>query len=224
MGTYGLRKRVVVAFTLVELLVVIAIIAILAALLLPALAQAKAQGRSIGCKNNLKSLGTANQLYANDWNGHIVPHPASCAWEDRLGLCLGMDGYIPPKTRPGNVFTCPENSGGENNGSYPSFVFNSGVGLTYNGGWITGSYRLETVKHPTCKFLLLDGLGEMLQSWQFCPVETAGFVRLRHGGRKANILFIDEHVGAYGAPPIPPSANAAEATKWMNPLTAPPLI
>ena len=66
-------------FTLIELLVVVAIIAILAALLLPAMSGARAQTKSLVYKNNLKSLGLANQLYANDWNGHIVPHPVVVA-------------------------------------------------------------------------------------------------------------------------------------------------
>src|SRR5258705_12428814 len=54
------------AFTLVELLVVIAIVAILASLLLPALGRGKAQAYNAACVNNLRQLGIATRLYAED--------------------------------------------------------------------------------------------------------------------------------------------------------------
>jgi len=59
------------AFTLVELLVVLAVIAILAAILLPSLAASKLQAQRTDCMNNLKQLGLANAVYATDFGKDV---------------------------------------------------------------------------------------------------------------------------------------------------------
>jgi prepilin-type N-terminal cleavage/methylation domain-containing protein/prepilin-type processing-associated H-X9-DG protein len=64
-----MRKR---AFTLIELLVVIAIIALLLAILLPALRRAKEQAKATRCLANMKQIGLAMHLYANDYN-YLLP-------------------------------------------------------------------------------------------------------------------------------------------------------
>ena len=67
------RRRFVRAFTLVELLLVIGLIGVLIAMLLPAMREAREQGKLVRCQSNLRQVGMALQMYANQWKGWIYP-------------------------------------------------------------------------------------------------------------------------------------------------------
>jgi len=66
----AMRKRIA-AFTMIELLVVVAIISILASLLVPSLKRARDTAKSAACVNNLRQLSAAVVLYAGDYNGWV---------------------------------------------------------------------------------------------------------------------------------------------------------
>lgn len=60
------------AFTLIEILVVVAIIALLISILLPSLARAREQTRRVLCATRLHNIGVANQLYSQTNRGKII--------------------------------------------------------------------------------------------------------------------------------------------------------
>ena len=80
------------AFTLVELLVVIGIIAILISLILPALNKAREQARAIKCASNLRQIGLAIAMYANETKGYY-PYPTTTQGEQNLWY-TAIDKYM----------------------------------------------------------------------------------------------------------------------------------
>ncbi len=95
------------AFTLIELLVVVAIISVLAAILLPALQQAKEQGRRAKCASNLKQIGLATQVYLDDNNGAFPEYPDTTT---RLWSYVGIQSTSALNNHT-HVFYCPSANG-----------------------------------------------------------------------------------------------------------------
>jgi len=86
----GSSGKVTGAFTLVELLVVIALIAILAALLLPAMGKAKAKAQGIACLSNTRQLGYAWTLYAGDHEDRLPYNLADTASRTNINWTSGV--------------------------------------------------------------------------------------------------------------------------------------
>jgi prepilin-type N-terminal cleavage/methylation domain-containing protein len=138
------RSRDKRGFTLVELLTVVATIAILASLLLPVLGKAKNKAHRTNCISNLRNLGFAWVMYAQDNGGHLVesyPVNNQDVWvqgdmsrdDQALDTSLLQKGKLYPYNQNLAIYRCPTDQGTVKNarGVFPkvrSYSMNSFMG------------------------------------------------------------------------------------------------
>ena len=166
-------------FTLIELLVVIAIIAILAAILFPVFAQAREKARQTSCLSNLKQIGTALQLYIDDFD---QTYPCAQSWYNNDHYMTSpfyrMRAYGIPMTAKdpakdtgdgfkSNFLTCPTNRSAWNGDPnmlfgyyisyYPrscdaSYGYNAASSVeTFNSGYGLGCYIGDASGKEYCR-------------------------------------------------------------------------
>jgi len=133
-------------FTIVELLVVVSIIALLIALLLPAVQKGRDKALVSQSVANLKNLGTANELYAGDWNDRqftIMPDDAGL----KNGNCTT---YL-------QDIACPPQAllGWDGNAMWGYFIGSSGKCSQFGYPGNCGNW----VVHMPINFVAGDGFG-----------------------------------------------------------------
>jgi prepilin-type N-terminal cleavage/methylation domain-containing protein/prepilin-type processing-associated H-X9-DG protein len=101
------------AFTLVELLVVIAVVAILSAMLVPALSRAKRMARQAGCLSNLRQVGLAATLFMADNDGEFFHHHEGWVLDDGSQV----------DTLPGSLAECAGGGMGNSQAEKPWVIF-----------------------------------------------------------------------------------------------------
>jgi prepilin-type N-terminal cleavage/methylation domain-containing protein/prepilin-type processing-associated H-X9-DG protein len=214
------REARKVAFTLVELLVVIAVIAILASLILPALSRAKAQAARTTCLSNQRQIGFAYHMYTSDNNEF---YPAQLDWQAGGGNDGFYDIFVAATNRPLNlyaknlqVFRCPSDKGDELTGATNCYVQ---YGNSYLTQWYMDSFRTRMVagdssapagtpeatpikasevsKGPVNKIIQGD--------WMWHPnrgtTDPRSVWHNYRGSSRMNMLFGDGHIEFYRFPP-----------------------
>ncbi len=185
---YGRR-----AFTLVELLVVMAVLALLAALLLPALSRARASARRTACLNHLRQIAVGVRVYADDMED-VGPAKSSgkksldgwTACKQLLNGYVGPNGASSPDDR---LFACPSdtyhydfNAGSPNAyayigqpvhrqvwSDYSSYAFNGGNTRTHPATGVPfpgiAGRKLGSVKDPSRTILVAEMPAFYCFSW-----------------------------------------------------------
>lgn len=111
------------AFSLVELLTVIAVLAVLAGLLFPVFATARGKAREITCISNLRQIGLAIRMYAQDYD-ELYPwavdatdkytpviwnaHPQ---WQVWIPFMPMLQDVLEPYMKSKELFHCPADTG-----------------------------------------------------------------------------------------------------------------
>jgi len=194
------------AFTLIELLVVISVIAILAALLLPGLRSAQETGRTGQCASNLRQIGAAMNLFANDnsncfpESGPIIPWNVTDpttnhqSWMQQLGPYLGNPQD--PATTTSSVFTCPSSS--QKIGADLHYSYFNGAHAAYARNPVFGPVKKNLIEHPSEQILsgdVTDPVGTDVtdadkDDYTQCPFDKLS--SFHNNG--VNLLFVDGHV------------------------------
>lgn len=171
-----LRNR---AFTLIEILVVIAIIAILASILFPVFSRARESARRASCASNMKQIGLAWIMYSQDYDEMTTPMYVEGGggpyldladknyWPDLLYPYIKSGSAKTVKdSSQGGVFTCPStsglNMGSPDHWTAVRYAYNqSNINndyIVFDSGSVSRGVTMARLGHPSQTIAFSEGL------------------------------------------------------------------
>ncbi len=208
-----MRVRVATSsgFTLIELLVVISIVALLIAILLPALASARRTAHAMACASNLRQIGLASALYAED-HDFLVPYYINTPGTNANWWPVRLEPYYQAQK---TGLWCP------------AYVGSSSYLATYAmlDHDREAKIRPETIKNPSDKAHVVDSPWEgAVWGWRAYGYRTTHSedgdhtsILFRHPNR-ANLLYHDGHVAPFTPSMIVPHGTPDYRRRfdWMH--------
>lgn len=202
------------AFTLIELLVVVAIIAIVAAIMLPVFAGVREKSRQTTCLSNLRQIGLAWLMYAQDYDETACPSyyysedfRYETAWDFHLDWGTVVDdvpkwgyGLLGSYSKSGALHSCPSFYGNAWGRPYTGYAYNA----SYIGGDVLAEIpvcTLAQITEPANTVTFAEGgFGKPVAAQNYLrapgdPLYMAGKVHFRHQ-KAASVAYADGHVKA----------------------------
>jgi prepilin-type processing-associated H-X9-DG protein/prepilin-type N-terminal cleavage/methylation domain-containing protein len=212
------------AFTLLELLVVMAVLAILISLAVPLVGNGIRSSHTAGCASNMRQIGTGMVAFAAENNGELPSSVASGkSWDLQLAPYLGLDAA---KATPSALLRCKEDKrtkiGSTKNGDWRRSYTLSAMGTTDDIG-VFGradkpSRKLVTLPQPQLTVMLAEWFPAdnaqfgtnytCVDGWRNANAKDPS-----HHGKGANYLFCDGHVELLSPREV---ATSPKITGWRH--------
>jgi prepilin-type N-terminal cleavage/methylation domain-containing protein/prepilin-type processing-associated H-X9-DG protein len=219
------------AFTLVELLIVIAIIALLIAMLFPALSAARRQARVVACASNLHQLSLAFRMYVESNQGHYNPVVPYWPTALRPYWDKSLKGNPVDWVLTDGVLRCPEArdkaTTSTAGGAFEPWRSNtSTIGYTIGSYGMLGEQQVIPIsllkvgaKGSNLRPVIFDSTTENISPAPTNTYTSGGLscVATKRHLRVANVAYVDGSVQTYRLPEL-------WGLKWTSTWIAPTLL